>query len=147
MSILLPDSSGSCSCCSANNSSGSDSPDAAIYRQLIGELHRYGTVLTEHIAPPDDVERGMTDAEIYKRDMDWLAAADVVVAEVSTPSLGVGYELARAESLGKRVLCMFRPSSEGNLSAMIAGSTMLTVAEYETVREASLAIGEFLLPE
>jgi nucleoside 2-deoxyribosyltransferase len=121
--------------------------DAAIYRQLIGELHRYGTVLTEHIAHPDDVERGMTDAEIYKRDMDWLAAADVVVAEVSTPSLGVGYELARAESLGKRVLCLFRPSSEGNLSAMIAGSTMLTVAEYETVREASLAVGEFLLPE
>ena len=121
--------------------------DAAIYRQLIGELQRHGTVLTEHIAHPDDVERGMTDEEIYQRDMDWLTEADVVVAEVSTPSLGVGYELARAESLGKRVLCLFRPSSEGSLSAMIAGSTMLTVVEYETVQEASLAVGEFLLPE
>jgi nucleoside 2-deoxyribosyltransferase len=121
--------------------------DAAIYRQLIGELQRHGTVLTEHIAHPDDVERGMTDEEIYRRDMDWLTEADVVVAEVSTPSLGVGYELARAESLGKRVLCLFRPSSEGSLSAIIAGSTMLTVAEYETVQEASLAVGEFLLPE
>ncbi|NNC39135.1 MAG: nucleoside 2-deoxyribosyltransferase [Acidimicrobiia bacterium] len=120
--------------------------DAAIYRQLIGELQQYGTVLTEHIAHPDDVERGMTDEEIYGRDMDWLTEADVVVAEVSTPSLGVGYELARAESLGKRVLCLFRPSSEGSLSAMISGSRLLTVAEYETIREASLAIREFLNP-
>ena len=59
----------------------------------------------------------------------------------------VGYELARAASLGQRVLCLFRPSSEGSLSAMIAGSAMLTVVEYETVQEASLAVGEFLLPE
>ena len=117
-----------------------------IYRQLIGELQRYGTVLTEHIARPDDVERGMTESEIFKRDMDWLTEADVVVAEVSTPSLGVGYELARAEHLGKRVLCLFRPSSGGSLSAMISGSRILTVAEYETIDEAARAIEEFLRP-
>ena len=105
--------------------------DEAVYRQLINELQQYGTVLTEHIAHPDDVEQGMTDGEIYERDMDWLREADVVVAEVSTPSLGVGYELASAESLGKRVLCLFRPSSGGSLSAMISGSKQLAVAGYE----------------
>lgn len=120
--------------------------DVPIYRQLIDELQRHGTVLTEHIAHPDDVELGMTDGDIYQRDMDWLKGADVVVAEVSTPSLGVGYELASAEHLGKRVLCLFRPSSGGSLSAMISGSSQQTVAEYETIEEAGRAIDEFLIP-
>ena len=118
--------------------------DEAIYRQLIDELRHHGTVLTEHIAHPDDVERGMTDGEIYDRDMAWLREADVVVAEVSTPSLGVGYELASAEHLGKRVLCLFRPASGGSLSAMISGSKQLAVTGYETVEEASPAIRKFL---
>ena len=118
--------------------------DEVIYRQLIDELQHHGTVLTEHIAHPDDVEQGMTDGQIYERDMEWLTMSDAVVAEVSTPSLGVGYELANAEHLGKRVLCLFRPSSGGSLSAMISGSKQLAVTGYETVEEASLAIRKFL---
>lgn len=35
----------------------------------------------------------------------------VVVAEVTQPSLGVGYELGRAVALGKQILCLFRPQS------------------------------------
>ncbi len=35
----------------------------------------------------------------------------VIVAEVTQPSLGVGYELGRAVALNKRVFCLFRPSS------------------------------------
>lgn len=35
----------------------------------------------------------------------------VVVAEVTQPSLGVGYELGRAVDMKKKVLCLFRPSS------------------------------------
>ena len=118
--------------------------DEVIYRQLIDELQHHGTVLTEHIAHPDDVEQGMTDGQIYERDMEWLTMSDAVVAEVSTPSLGVGYELANAEHLGKRVLCLFRPSSGGSLSAMISGSKQLAVTGYETVEEARLAIRKFL---
>jgi nucleoside 2-deoxyribosyltransferase len=116
--------------------------DRTVYRLLIERLQRFGTVLTEHVAHPLDVERGMSDREIYQRDMAWLAEADVVVAEVTTPSLGVGYELAGAEQMGKPILCLFRSASGGSLSAMIAGSA-LTVVEYETVDEASRAIRMF----
>lgn len=117
--------------------------DERLYRRLIAELERWGTVLTEHVAHPQDVERGMTDREIYDRDMAWLAEADVVVAEVTVPSLGVGYELASAGRLGKPVLCLFRPSSGRSLSAMVAGSGM-KVVDYETLDEAAAAIGSFL---
>jgi hypothetical protein len=40
--------------------------------------------------------------------MSWLKEADVIVAEVSTPSLGVGYEIGKAEDMGKRILCLYK---------------------------------------
>lgn len=119
--------------------------DDDLYRALIVELARFGTVLTEHIAHPNDVERGMTDREIYERDMKWLRQAEVVVAEVTTPSLGVGYELASAQQLDKRILCLFRTSSGRSLSAMISGAEELKVVEYENLEEATTAIETFLV--
>uniref|UniRef100_A0A2K6V3K9 2'-deoxynucleoside 5'-phosphate N-hydrolase 1 n=1 Tax=Saimiri boliviensis boliviensis TaxID=39432 RepID=A0A2K6V3K9_SAIBB len=51
------------------------------------------------------------DRLIHERDLAWLQQADAVVAEVTQPSLGVGYELGRAVALNKRILCLFRPQS------------------------------------
>lgn len=34
----------------------------------------------------------------------------VLVAEVTQPSLGVGYEIGRALEMKKDILCLFRPS-------------------------------------
>ncbi len=118
--------------------------DEHIYRELIDYLSSFGTVLTEHIAHPDDAERGLSDEEIYRRDLEWLHSADVVVAEVTTPSLGVGYELATAEHLGKSTLCLFRPQSGGSLSAMVAGAPGQTVADYVTVEDARRIVRAFL---
>jgi len=57
--------------------------------------------------------------QILERDMDWLAKSQVVVAEVTQPSLGVGFEIARAITLNKPVLCLFRPSSGQRKNANI----------------------------
>ena len=35
-----------------------------------------------------------------------------IVAEVTQPSLGVGYELGRAVAMGKRILCIYRPKPD-----------------------------------
>ena len=85
-----------------------------------------------------------SDKEIYERDLGWLHSSDVVIAEVSTPSLGVGYELAVAEKLGKRILCLFRPGKGKHLSAMIAGNGHFEIREYGTVGEAQNHIDRFL---
>uniref|UniRef100_A0A5F8G314 2'-deoxynucleoside 5'-phosphate N-hydrolase 1 n=1 Tax=Monodelphis domestica TaxID=13616 RepID=A0A5F8G314_MONDO len=74
------------------------------------------------------------DRLIHERDLAWLQQADVVVAEVTQPSLGVGYELGRAVALNKRILCLFRPQSGRVLSAMIRGAadgTRFQVWDYE----------------
>ncbi|CAI9532062.1 unnamed protein product [Staurois parvus] len=82
-----------------------------------------GTLVTPcgGCSPGEDAfEKG--DKFIHDRDVKWLQQADVVVAEVTQPSLGVGYELGRAVAMNKKILCLFRPSSGRVLSAMIRGA-------------------------
>ena len=76
--------------------------------------------------------------------MAWLRQSDAVVAEVTTPSLGVGYELGAAENIGKPVLCLYRTGPGRRLSAMIAGNAKLVTREYSTFEDASVIISEFL---
>ena len=121
--------------------------DQVIYHQLIQSLQGHGTVLTEHVGDPELTEQGddgPSDQMIYQRDMAWLGEASLMVAEVTIPSLGVGYEIGRAESRGIPVLCLYREQDGRKLSAMISGNPNVTVAEYETVEEALAHIGRFI---
>jgi 2'-deoxynucleoside 5'-phosphate N-hydrolase len=119
-------------------------PDRDTYGALIDELTRHGTVLTEHVRLEQDQHDRLPDSEIHARQMRWLRAADVVVAEVTAPSLGVGYEIAWAEASDKPVLCLYKPSSDRSLSAMIDGSPNVTVVRYESADEAIDAVRGFL---
>ncbi|XP_044228196.1 2'-deoxynucleoside 5'-phosphate N-hydrolase 1 [Thunnus albacares] len=100
--------------------------DVHVYRRIVHKLESYGTVLTEHVSSLELTARGEDataagDRAIHDRDMEWLRQSDVIVAEVTQPSLGVGFELGRAVDMKKRILCLFRPSSGRSLSAMIRG--------------------------
>jgi len=120
--------------------------DKEIYLELIQHLKKYGQVLTEHVGDQklthlgDD---GPDDNWIYERDMDWIEEADEVVAEVSTPSIGVGYEIRKAEDLKKRILCLYRNQENKKLSAMVSGNTSLKLVKYNTIEEAKEAINQF----
>ena len=106
------------------------------YKIIISQLSIYGKVLTEHIADDklDDQGENISETAIFERDTGWLRESDIIVAEVTQPSLGVGYEIALGESLGKRIICLFKQQS-GNLSAMIKGNRKLEVLEYTSVDE------------
>ncbi|MGE0083591.1 MAG: nucleoside 2-deoxyribosyltransferase [Desulfococcaceae bacterium] len=121
--------------------------DAEIYRELISFLKSFGQVLTEHVGNTGLTEKGddgPDDRYIHDRDMQWLNACDLVVAEVSVPSLGVGYELGWAAALDKPVLCLYRPSPDRPLSAMIAGCEKIETCAYSSVEEAKDLISTFL---
>ncbi len=119
--------------------------DTAIYMQIIEKLRKFGRVFTEHIGSPNLKATGeeASPREIHDRDLDWLKAADVVVAEVTTPSLGVGYEIARATQWRKPVLCLFRTGTVQTLSAMISGCPEVTVREYANVAETDSLLQDF----
>ena len=79
------------------------------YARIIKKLQEYGEVLTVHVADSNLGNKGEQDLsakQIYERDIEWLEKSDLVIAEVSIPSLGIGYELGTAEKLGKKVICL-----------------------------------------
>lgn len=121
--------------------------DAALYLQIIEYLKTFGEVLTEHIGDQnlsDLGDDGPTDKYIHDRDLAWLKSADVLIAEVSTVSMGVGYEIGRALESGKKVLCLFRPESGKKLSAMIAGCDEITLVNYNDLEDVKKFIDMFL---
>jgi hypothetical protein len=73
--------------------------DVPLYSALIERLTSYGDVMTEHVGDYKLSGAGQShldDRSIHDRDLRWLRKSDVLVAEVTRPSLGVGYELATA---------------------------------------------------
>lgn len=123
--------------------------DQALYFQIIEMLGRYGEVLTEHVglAELSAGGEGGDDFAIHDRDLRWLKEADCLVAEVTVPSLGVGYEIGKATEWGKPVLCLFRRGAGRALSAMIAGSRALKVREYSEAGELEEIFAQFFRDE
>lgn len=122
--------------------------DIALYAELIRGIGEYAEVLTEFIGDStleDQEADTMTDADIYERDVALERRCDLVIAECTTPSLGVGYELAYAEALGKPVIILFREESGRRLSAMLSGNPRFTVFGYRTAADALNAVIPYLM--
>jgi len=97
--------------------------DEPAYRMIVDQLQAMGhAVLTAHLAHPQVMqeERSVDPAEVYRRDVNWIEECQALVAEVSTPSHGVGYEIALALQRGKPVLCLHREGVP--VSKMITGN-------------------------
>lgn len=114
------------------------------YAKIVEILKEYGNVLTTHIADTKlgKVEKGITDKQIYQRDTNWLKQSDMVLAEITVPSLGVGYELAYAEKENIPVICMYEKNK--NVSRMITGNKNFILIPYEKVEELRGKIQEIM---
>ena len=128
--------------------------DISLYLSIVEHLRTHGDVLTEHVADKGLAlmgEDGLSDRQIHDRDVNWLGEANVIVAEVTKASLGVGYEIGRMvernlwvpEQQRKHVLCLYRPQIDKRLSAMISGSDGLRNVEYSTLEQAKTEIDGF----
>ncbi len=121
--------------------------DQPIYAAMVTHLQGLGhRVLTEHLASPTVMaaDSALEPEAVYQRDTAWLRGCDAVIAEVSTPSHGVGYEVAYALERGKPVLCLAR---EGvRVSKMLTGLRQpgFEVGTYRTPAEAIACMEAFL---
>ncbi|MEP6818169.1 MAG: nucleoside 2-deoxyribosyltransferase [bacterium] len=121
--------------------------DWASYLEIVRQLREYGEVLTEHVGDAELSAAGedIDDRNIHDRDLGWLKSSDYLVAEVTTPSLGVGYEIGKATEWGKPVLCLYRPAEGRLLSAMISGSNGVTLKEYQGPTELKEIFAQYFL--
>lgn len=114
-----------------------------ITRYLLADGHE---VPTAHLAESNvmTLEKVIEPRGVYNRDVAWIRACDALIAEVSVPSHGVGYEIGFALELGKPVLCL---AQEGvAVSKMITGNShpALQVQFYQDVSGGIAFIREFL---
>lgn len=129
--------------CSLTGGRNEEATYGAIVDHLLGLGHK---VPTAHLAHPEvmELEQVVDPAEVYNRDINWIQACDAVVAEVSTPSHGVGYEIAIALGLSKPVLCCCRQGV--TVSKMLTGndSPGLVLRSYANEAEALAVVDIFL---
>ena len=121
--------------------------DQDTYHKIISYLKKYGKVLTPHVGDPSLSafgDKGIDDSDIFKRDMKWMKQADVLIAEVTSPSHGVGYEIAQAEAQGKRILCLYKIVPGKRVSALLLGNRNLFVIKYHDLKDAFKIIDNFL---
>jgi len=121
--------------------------DTSNYVALLDLIKSTGGEILSEIFVNDAILYGgspLPTDEIYKRDIEMIHNADVVIAEVTNPSLGVGYELGYAEKLNKPILCLFDDKSDRKLSAMVDGNPYNQVAHYSSDSLPTEAIKKFL---
>jgi hypothetical protein len=98
-------------------------------RALCARLQDLGhEVLTTHLLA-DDVDTAeslLTEGDVFRRDLEWLNACDVLVAEASGSSYGVGFEvgfvLGRAPISGQRVVLLYDAARRYTVSRLITGN-------------------------
>jgi 2'-deoxynucleoside 5'-phosphate N-hydrolase len=119
----------------------------SIYKKIVAHLKDNGhDVLSEHIIRDDifSEEERWAPKNVFEQDIKWLDECEVVIAEVSNPSLGVGYEICYALTKGLKVLCAYE--SGLFISKMITGNTSerLELFEYRGLEELLEKIDQFL---
>ena len=120
--------------------------DAALYERMIKYIQKTDIVQTEHVGNLNLSEEGQTVTDIYNQDTNWLRESDVLIAECTCPSLGVGYELAYAERFQKPCH-IFYNKNRTNLSAMLAGNSFYNIHPYEDETEIYPIIDSILQKE
>lgn len=119
----------------------------SVYQSIVHALTEKGhEVPTAYLAGSGvtALEAVIDPQEVYLRDVTWIRACDVLIAEVSAPSHGVGYEIGFALGLGKPVLALFQEGRK--ISKMISGNpdAKLALKTYKTPEDAIQLIDEFL---
>lgn len=111
--------------------------DTALYHQIISFIQQTDIVLTEQVGDVKHsaIQQSLSkDQEIYTQDTSWIKESDLIIAECTHPSLGVGYELAYGEKLNKPIYIYYRPHCT-SLSAMLTGNPYFHIDTYESLDE------------
>ena len=121
--------------------------DEAIYQKLVQVMLSMGIeVPNAHITETgiEEIDAFKEPGNIYQRDVNWIEESDLLVAEVSTPSHGVGYEIGYALNQDISVLCLYNKSVV--VSKMITGNPhpLLKVIAYQDWQEAEDLLREYV---
>jgi len=116
--------------------------EAQYFRAILEAIRQGGHVPALEVPAAIEPEAGIeANRAIYTRDIGWIDGSQAMIAEVSNPSLGVGYEIAYARHV--RHIPILAVARQGaHVSAMIQGS--LDVQYYRDAAELTAMVAAFL---
>jgi nucleoside 2-deoxyribosyltransferase len=113
-----------------------DNPMDKWYDYIRGTLEKHSIDVSLKKKKKKADRIGLEADEIYHGEIESIETANCLIADVTYPSLGVGYEISFAHNKGYKVLCLFHKSAErdiAELSPMIKGAAgyKFYVEQYE----------------
>ena len=116
------------------------------YKILVEELQKYGEVLDPEVADSQVIEKenDVTDESIFKKLEQKLNQADIIFAELTVPSLGVGYELGYADSHNKKIIGIYDKTAVQKITTMVRGNKRIKVIPYTDIYEIIDNLGSIL---
>lgn len=107
------------------------------YKKLISELSKFGEVLNKEVADDNVLidEQNISDYTIFENLETELNQADLVFAEFTVPSLGVGYEIGYADSHKKRIIGIYDKTVTPKITTMLRGNKRLKIIPYTDINE------------
>ncbi len=115
-----------------------------VYKELIMFLEEFGNVWTKHVG--ELKSKSEKSVNVYARDITWLDNSDVLVAEITVPSIGVGMEIEHAIRMERKIpiLCLFDMNSMKPLTRMVIDCPYVTTFGYSDIESAKTVISEFI---
>ena len=107
-----------------------------VYKRVVRNIKELGhTVLSEHVVDPRLTKEGWQNKyspkDVFNKEIKRLNKADLMVAEVTSPSWGTAFLMEHALEHGKPVLALFYKEADRSLPLMIKGHPELYVEHYD----------------
>jgi nucleoside 2-deoxyribosyltransferase len=137
--------------CTVRGDRGAVAGLRALVATLEGADH---TILTKHLLDDnvEGAESALSERAVYERDIQWLDACDILIADASGSSFGVGFEvgyvLGRSDR-NQRVILLYRADRRDQISRLIVGNghPRCAVIKYENPDDLAVRVSESLKPE
>lgn len=116
------------------------------YKEIVEYLSESGHIAYSELNKEISTSPSLSDREIFTRDIQWLKESELMIAEISGPSLGVGFEISFALYVLNIPVLALHHSDKGKVSAMITGCTsdLISVKDYSTSEEVRELINHFI---
>jgi hypothetical protein len=116
------------------------------YTEIINHVEEEGHTALAEFNTRFSVSVQLTDKQIYKRDIKWIDSCRFMIAEISGPSIGVGFEIAYAIFVKHIPVLALCHSQVKKLSAMLSGcdSPLVSIERYANAEEMKQIINEYI---
>ena len=117
------------------------------YSQIVEIVNSIGHTALSEVSSKFHSSIPLSPKQIYARDLKWLDGSKLMIAEVSGPSIGVGFEISYALFVKKIPVLAVYHETAGQISSMITGcnNPKLVIEKYSSSDDLAKTVNSFII--